>query len=445
MDTLNTTAHPEEEMPLNKKPPRTAIILLAVIAFLNTAGMTIIGPVVPFMTLKYLHNPGDLAIVVAWMTSIYGVCQLLAAPGLGLLSDRFGRRPVLFACLLGSAIGYLLFGLGGTLWLLFLGRIIDGLTGGNFSVLFAYIADIAEPEERGKYFGLVGGISGVGFIVGPSIGGLLATINYSAPFLAATAVILFSIVWGFFFLPESLRKEHRVISMHVGDLNPLKQLGNVFMMSQLRWLLLAGFFYAFPFAILQSNLTILLKDSLGWNATEAGLIASVVGVVDILVQGLLVGRLLPIFGAIRLGIGSLVLVAIGYILLGSVALLASPLLLLAGVILFAGSSGLVENALRDLTASMAGPRMQGLIGGASQSMQSLAMIIGPLFGGLLYAQFGHATPYFSGVLIIALAIVSVVLAIPAIHARSSEVTEQPVSPPPSLLSPSDNDPTSEAG
>src|SRR5882724_10710936 len=106
MDTINTTAHPEEEQPLtsSRKPPRNAIILLAVIAFLNTAGMTIIGPVVPFMTLTYLHNPADLAIAVAWMTSIYGVCQLLAAPGLGLLSDRFGRRPVLFVCLLGSAI-----------------------------------------------------------------------------------------------------------------------------------------------------------------------------------------------------------------------------------------------------------------------------------------------------------------------------------------------------
>ncbi|MDQ6661192.1 MAG: MFS transporter, partial [Chloroflexota bacterium] len=127
-------------------PNRKAIIFLVVVAFLNTMGMTIISPVVPFMTLQHLSNPNDLAIVVAWLTSIYGVCQLIAAPGLGLLSDRFGRRPILFICLLGSAIGYLLFGLGGSLWILFLGRIIDGLTGGNFSVLFAYIADITEPE-----------------------------------------------------------------------------------------------------------------------------------------------------------------------------------------------------------------------------------------------------------------------------------------------------------
>ncbi len=410
----------QEEAPggMTPTPNRKVIFFLVMVALLNTMGMTIIGPVVPFMTLRHLNNPGNLAIVVAWMVSIYGICQLIAAPGLGLLSDRFGRRPILFICLLGSAIGYLLFGLGGSLWMLFLGRIIDGLTGGNFSVLFAYIADITKPEDRGKYFGIVGGFSGVGFIIGPSVGGLLATVSYSTPFLVAAAIILLNIAWGFFFLPESLSKEHRVTSMRLRDLNPLKQLGNVFTMANLRWLLLAGFFYSFPFAMLQSNLTILLKDSLGWSATDAGIIASVVGVVDILVQGVLVGKLLPIFGEVKLGIGSLVLVAISYMLLGSIALLASPLLLIAGVILFAGSGGLVENALRGLTSRLAGPSQQGLVGGASQSMQSLAMILGPLFGGLLYTQFGHATPYWSGALIIALAITSVSLAIPALRTHS---------------------------
>jgi MFS transporter, DHA1 family, tetracycline resistance protein len=400
-------------------PDRRAILFLAVVAFLNTTGMTIVSPVGPFLTLQHLSNPGDLAIVVAWMVSIYGICQLIAAPGLGLLSDRFGRRPVLFICLLGSALGYLLFGLGGSLWILFLGRVIDGLTGGNFSVLFAYIADISAPEERGKYFGVVGGVAGAGFIVGPGIGGLLAGINYSVPFIVAAAVILLDIAWGFFFLPESLSKEQRVSTLRLRDLNPLTQLSALFTLANLRWLLLAGFFYSFPFALVQSNLTILIKDSLGWSASGAGIILTIVGVVDILAQGVLVGRLLPIFGEVTLGIGSLVLVAISYIMLGAIALIASPLLLIAGVVLFAGSGGLVENALRGLLSRLAGPSQQGLVGGASQSMQSLAMILGPLFGGLLYAQLGHAVPYWSGALIIVLAIVSIALAVPAMRRRSA--------------------------
>lgn len=405
-------------------PAHKAIFFLMVIALFNTMGMTMMGTVVPFMTLRYLNDPNNLAFVVAWLTSMYGICQLLAAPGLGLLSDRFGRRPVLFICLLGSAVGYLLFGFGGSLWLLFLGRIIDGLTGGNFSVLFAYIADITEPEERGKYFGLTGGISGIGFILGPAIGGLLANISYSTPFLVAAIIILLDLVWGFFFLPESLHKEHRVTEIRVSDLNPLKQLGGVLTMANLRWLLLAGFLYAFPFANLATLLTVLMRDSLGWNATAAGLVMTTVGVVDILVQGVLVGKLLPIFGDIKLGIGSLILVAASYVLIGTVALVASPILLLVGVVLFAGAGGLVENALRGLLSRQAGPSQQGLVSGASQSMQSLAMILGPLLGGLLYVQVGHAVPYWSGALIIVLAIGSIALSIPSLRAHQAEAERE---------------------
>ncbi|HET8845791.1 MAG TPA: MFS transporter, partial [Ktedonobacteraceae bacterium] len=201
--------------------------------------------------------------------------------------------------------------------------------------------------------------------------------------------------------------------INVSDLNPLKQLGSLFRVAHVRWLLLAFFFYFLPFSHLIANLTILLKDSLGWHATEAGLASSAIGVIDILVQGMLVGLLLPILGNVKLGNWSLVLVGISYILLGLMAWTASPLLLIAGGVLFAGASGLVENALRGLTSSMASASQQGLISGACQSMESLALIVGPLLGGWLYSTTDHAVPYLGGTIMIVLAIVSVLLAVAA--------------------------------
>jgi MFS transporter, DHA1 family, tetracycline resistance protein len=394
---------------------RTSFVLLLVIALLNTMGITIIVPIVPFLTLQYLTQSNNLAVIVGWLTAAYGLCQLIAAPGLGVLSDRFGRRPILFICLLGSAIGYLIFGLGGALWLLFVGRIIDGLTGGNISVLFGYVADITEPKDRGKYFGLLGSAAGIGTLIGPVLGGLLATINYRAPFLAAAGLLLLTLVWGYFLLPESLDKEHRITSISVHELNPLKQLASVFRWANVRWLLLAWFLYAFPVGMLQTTITVLMKDSLGFNATQAGFVITALGAVDILVQGVLVSWFLTRLGHIRLGLIALVLVGISYLVLGSIAFLATPILLLIGIVLFAGSGSLVENALRGLLSEMAGRHEQGRMSGATQSLQSLGWVVGPLIGGFIYTGWGHFQVYASASLITILAIVCIRIALPLLQ------------------------------
>lgn len=416
---MNKSAGPTNS---NTSVKRTSLVLLLIIALLNTIGITIIVPIVPFLTLQYLAHPNNLSAIVGWLFAAYGICQLIAAPGLGVLSDRFGRRPILFICLLGSAVGYLIFGLGGALWLLFLGRIIDGLTGGNISVLFGYVADITEPKDRGKYFGMLGAAAGVGTLIGPAVGGLLATINYSVPFLAAAGLLLLTLVGGYFLLPESLEKEYRTTSITVSELNPLKQLVSVFRWANLRWLLLAWFFYAFPVGMLQATLTVLMKDSLGFNVTQAGLVFTVLGAVDILVQGVLVSWLLPMLGNIRLGLIALVLVGISYLVLGSIAFLATPILLLVGITLFAGSGSLVENALRGLISETVGRREQGRVSGATQSLQSLGWVVGPLIGGFMYTAWGHFQVYASASFIIVLAIVCVWIAIP--HLQRYEAKEQ---------------------
>lgn len=404
----------------NTSVGRTSLVLLLVIALLNTMGITIIVPLVPFLTLQYLAHPNNLAVIVGWLTAAYGICQLIAAPGLGVLSDRFGRRPILFICLLGSVCGYIILGLGGALWLLFLGRIIDGLTGGNISVLFGYVADLTEPKDRGKYFGLLGSAAGVGTLIGPALGGLLATINIRAPFLAAAFLLLLTLVWGYFFLPESLNKDYRITSISVNELNPLKQLVSAFRWANVRWLLLAWFLYAFPVGMLQTTFTILMKDSLGFNATQAGLVVTVLGAADVLVQGVLVGRLLAMLGNIKLALIALVLIGISYLVLGSIAFLATPILLLVGIVLFAGSGSLVENALRGLLSEMVGRHEQGRMSGATQSLQSLGWVVGPLLGGFVYIAWGPFQAYASASFIIVLAIVCVWIALPLLQRQKAK-------------------------
>ena len=406
--------------PTNTSVGRTSLVLLLVIALLNTMGITIIVPLVPFLTVQYLAHPNMLAVIVGWLTAAYGICQLIAAPGLGVLSDRFGRRPILFICLLGSVFGYLILGLGGALWLLFLGRIIDGLTGGNISVLFGYVADLTEPKDRGKYFGLLGSAAGVGSLLGSALGGLLATINVRAPFLAAAGLLLLTLVWGYFFLPESLNKEHRITSISVHELNPLKQLASAFHWANARWLLLAWFLYAFPVGMLQATITVLMKDSLGFNAAQAGLVITVLGAVDILVQGVLVGRFLAMLGNIKLGLVAFVLVGISYLALGSIAFLATPILLLVGIVLFAGSGSLVENALRGLLSEMVGQHEQGRVGGVTQALQSLGWVVGPLVGGFVYSAWGPFQAYASASFITVLAILCLWIALPLLQRRKAK-------------------------
>src|SRR5258708_3106541 len=169
-----------------RKPASGTVFFILFTAFLNLAGVGILNPIVPFIVGKYVAR-ADGAFVVSLLFTSYSLCQFLAVPTLGALSDRFGRRPVMLISLLGSAAGYLIFGLGGALWVLFLGRIIDGLTGGNIATIYAYGADITEPKDRTHFFGLLGAAAGMGFVMGPALAALLykLTNTFQPPLIAA--------------------------------------------------------------------------------------------------------------------------------------------------------------------------------------------------------------------------------------------------------------------
>jgi MFS transporter, DHA1 family, tetracycline resistance protein len=417
-----TTAQPQAAA-----PDRKALIVIIVTVVLNAMGFTLIIPIAPFLVSRYVSDPNAIGVAVASLTSIYAVCQFIVAPGLGALSDRFGRRPILLFCLLGSAIGYLLLGFGGALWVLFLGRAIDGLTGANNAVVNAYLADIIPPAERARYYGLVGALASVSIVVGPAVGGLIAQFGYQVPFYLAAVVAFINLLIGLFFIPESLAPAKRIPSISLTKLNPLSALRDVLALPQLRWLLVAMFVYSLVFLALPSNLSLYVKDTLNWGTTSVGPLFSVLGVVSIAAQALLLPFLLKRLGTPWVAAIGLIVSGIGFLLLTLVSVTLSTLMIYTSVSILAVGEGLVSPALLELVSRGADERSQGKVQGGSQSMQSLANIGGPLIVGVIYDQIGHAAPYLIASVGTLLVLGLFTLALPALNRYTAAVSAESLS------------------
>jgi DHA1 family tetracycline resistance protein-like MFS transporter len=406
---------PQAPNALNRK----ALIFIIITIVLNTLGLTLVAPVAPYLVARYVSDPGSIGVAVGWLGSTYAICQFIAAPGLGALSDRFGRRPILLLCLLGSVFGYMLLGFGGALWVLFLGRAIDGITGANTSIMIAYIADIVPESQRSKYFGWIGAIGAASIVLGPAAGGLMAKFGYNVPFYVAGFVSLATLVMGFFFMPESLAKTKRATSITLAKLNPFTTLKTVFMLPQLRWLLIALFLYTLSTVMIPSNIGLFARDQLNWDADSTGALFSVFGVVTILVQGVLLQWLIKRYRTAQITLGGLVFTIIAFVVIALVAGVSAPILLYGGVILFALGDGLTSPTLLELITGATDVRSQGQVQGGSQSVQSLANIAGPLLAGFFYDHLGHASPYLSGAGVVALAFGAMLLAVPLLRKPTS--------------------------
>lgn len=378
------------------------MVFILVTMFLNFLGFSIIIPILPFLVGKYEHEVNAIALYVGLLLSAYAICQFFAAPGLGSLSDRFGRRPILLVSLLGSVIGYIALAIGGALWVLFLGRMIDGLTGGNISTVFSYVADITQPQERGKYYGMLGAAGGFGFMIGPAAGGLLAHLSLTLPLWVAAGVTMINLSWGYFVLPESLHTDHRILQLDPAHLNPFAQFNHIFSLQVLRRLFLSGFLFFFAMNAMYGNASVYLKDVFGFNVTQIGLLLFGVGILDILSQGFLVRKLIPVFGELRLAAAGLVLCIIGFAVASLTAIFTVLPLLFVGVILLNIGDGLYEPSASGLISNAVGPKMQGRVQGASQGMQSVARVIGPLFSAWVY-RFWHGLPYATEALVMVIA------------------------------------------
>lgn len=388
------------EQTINKK----ALIFGLMSVFLCGIGFSIITPVVPFLVQPYTSNPKEQAIAVTLLTSVYAIWVFFAAPVLGALSDKYGRRPLLLVCLFGSAIGYLVFGIGGALWVLFAGRIIEGITGGSIGTIFAYFSDIIPREQRTKYFGWMSAVVGVGTVIGPTLGGLLAKFGYSVPMYFGAIITLLNVVYGFFFMSESLDKNNRLKEITFVRLNPFTQLASILSMKNLKRLLISAFLLWIPNGSLQAVFSQFTMDTFNWKPALIGLMFSIMGFQDIISQGFIMPRLLIKLSDKQIAILGMVSEIIGYSLIAASALFSFYPLLIAGMFIFAFGDSIFGPSFNGMLSKSVDSSEQGRIQGGSQSIQALARMIGPIIGGQIYVSLGHASPAFMGIILIAAAI-----------------------------------------
>lgn len=383
---------------------KKALIFGLISVFLCGIGFSIITPIVPFLVQPYVSNLGNQAIVVTLLTSVYAVCVFFAAPALGALSDRYGRRPILLICLLGSTVGYLIFGMGGALWVLFLGRIIDGITGGNISTLFAYFADITPREQRTKYFGWISAIAGIGGAIGPTLGGMLAKFGYSVPMYFVALITFLNLIYGILYMPESLDKNNRLKNITFTRLNPFVQLINILSMKSLRRLLISAFLLWIPNGALQGTFSEFTMDTFNWSPVIIGLMFSIMGIQDIISQGFIMPKLLKKFSDIQIVILGMISEIIGYGLIAASAIFSLYPLIIIGMFIFAFGDSIFGPSFNGILSKTGDASEQGRIQGGSQAIRSLATIIGPIVGGEIYVLLGHTAPFFMGVILIGVAI-----------------------------------------
>jgi len=353
------------------------------IVLLNSIGYSIVLPLLPFIVGIYLP-PQQVVVGMSALMSVFGACTFLAAPVLGALSDRYGRKLTLIISLMGAVAGYVLFGIGGALWILFLGRIIEGLTAGNVSILFAYISDTTEPEERTKWFGYVGSVMGMGKIGGPALGGLLGSTNFALPFFATAGLILLSGLAVYFLLPESLPVEKRSNHLTLNSFNTFSHFKDIFSLKKVRVVLILGIFFYAAIAIFQFNFTLFLKDIYKWGPAFIGSILTLIGVCEIISRALLLPWLLKYFNEKTIGIVGLIALGTGLGVVAASVYIHSTIIISLAVILIISGEGLFEPTYIGRLSRSVDESKQGKLQGVNQSLLSANNMLIPLGAGAVY-------------------------------------------------------------
>ena len=362
----------------NEKFLTKPLLIIYLTVFIDLVGFGIVIPLLPYYTESDIFHatPFEVEIIFA----VYSAMQFIFAPILGGLSDKYGRRPVLFLSIIGSGIGYLFIGFASALWMVFAGRIIAGITGGNISTAQAYIADVTTKENRAKGMGIFGAMFGLGFIFGPAIGGILSRYGIGVPFLFAAVLSFANATALYFFLPETRKKQ-------IGEFvrkNRFAQTFEALKDSRFTVITVLYFLIVTSFSIMTASFALFTIYRFNYSAEQNGYIFAYLGVLAIIMQGFLFGKLAKKFGEANL-------VVVGSMLLSG-SLLIVPFVgpdwgglagLLVGIAFFSVGNSLSSPALTSLASKIADEEEQGKALGVLQSAASLARAVGPVIGGVL--------------------------------------------------------------
>ena len=368
------------------------LIIVFVTVFIDLLGFGIIIPLLPF----YAETFGATAFTVGMLATSFSLMQFVFAPIWGRLSDRVGRRPIILLGLLGSCLSYLAFGMANTLTALFAARIFAGIAGANIPTAQAVVADLTTPENRAKGMGIIGAAFGLGFIFGPAIGGFLSRYGYSMPAFFASGLSLLNFAAAWFLLPETLKPEHRAIE-RVGRIDALRA---ALARPHLPLLLVISFLIVAAFSAFEATFALFAERAYGFGASTIGYVFAFVGIILVIVQGALVGRVVKRVGEHHIMPASLAIVAIGLLMIPATRSVAA---LLAANGIMAVGMGFNNPSLMSLVSRYSAAEDQGGVMGLMQSLSSLARIVGPLWGGFAFDHLGIGMPYITSAAVMGVA------------------------------------------
>ncbi len=367
------------------------MMTIFLVVFIDLLGFGIILPLLPYIAQKYEATP----VVIGLLSGSYSLFQFIAGPILGRLSDRYGRKKLLIISQLGSMAGYVLLAFAGSLPLLFLSRIIDGITGGNISIAQAYMADVTDKKTRAKGMGLLGAAFGIGFMFGPAIGGYLSKWGFGAPALFAAGISLISTFATTLYLKET-------VDVNIAKLSPrtamtFVEFKHLLKTPPISTLLLIFFLLSLGFSGMQGIFALLVQAKFAWGPTQVGYIFALIGIIAILVQVKLISLVTAKFGEYKTLFWSLLILALGF---GTISLATSiPIFIIGNALIPLGNS-LANPTLTAIATENIPKEEYGESLGLLQSSGALGRIFGPVIAGEIYYKFSHTTPMLVSSLII---------------------------------------------